>query len=157
MNSPQNNNKPKPLNNLINSDFNYQQNFSPPGISELNCLYPQQYNFTNDNDYKEKINNTNNKYKYPENNLIYQNYTPQNNIYNNGNNNNINNNFINYNGNGRINLITRNVITQEEKEKKRKKQMEYNEELKKQIEEKNKRIKNPKINFRRTKRTLFKK
>ena len=41
MNYPRNYNNQKPQNNLIDSDFNYQQNFSPPGISELNRLYPQ--------------------------------------------------------------------------------------------------------------------
>ena len=45
MNYPQNYNNQKPKNNLIDSDFNYQQNFSPPGISELNRLYPQKNNF----------------------------------------------------------------------------------------------------------------
>ena len=129
MNSLKNNTKIIPSNNLINTDFNYQQNFSPPGKSEMNRLYPQKNNYINDQD---------NKNKYPENNLIYQNYNPppQKNI----NMNKIsNNNLINYNGNERVNLITGNQISKEEKEKKRKKQMEYNEELKRQIEEKNKR------------------
>ena len=135
---PQNySSKIKPSNNLINADFNYQQNFSPPGISEMNHLYPQKNNFINDKD----NNNIHNKNNYPENNLIYQNYIPhqKNIVYNIPNNNMNNNNLINYNGNERVNLITRNQISKEEKEKKRKKQMEYNEELKRQIEEKNKR------------------
>ena len=67
---PQNySSKIKPSNNLINADFNYQQHFSPPGISEMNHLYPQKNNFINDKD----NNNIHNKNNYPENNLIYQN------------------------------------------------------------------------------------
>ena len=134
MNSLKNNTKVNPSNNLINNDFNYQQNFSPPGKSEMNRLCPQKNNYIND---KDNINIHNNKNNYPENNLIYQNYIPP---QKNSNTNKIsNNNLINYNGNERVNLITGNQISKEEKEKKRKKQMEYNEELKRQIEEKNKR------------------
>ena len=139
MNSLKNNIKVRPSNNLINTDYNYQQNFSPSDIREMNRLFPQKNNFIDD---KDKINIHNNKSNFPENNLIYQNYIPlkkNNNIDNTSNYNMNNNNLINYNGNERVNLITRNQMSKEEQEKKRKKQMEYNEDLKKQIEEKNKR------------------
>ena len=73
---PQNySSKIKPSNNLINADFNYQQNFSPPGIIESNRLFPQKNNFINDNDYKNKNSSKNYKNKYSENNVIYQKYS----------------------------------------------------------------------------------
>ena len=98
----QNYNQTKPLNNLIDSDFNYQQNFSPPGTSGSNRLYPQKNNFINDKD-NRNINKDNN---YPKNNLIYQDYIPPSqNKYNISN-----NNLIDYDGNKPTSLITRDKL-----------------------------------------------
>ena len=126
----QNYNQTKPSNNLIDSDFNYQQNFSPPGTSGSNRLYPQKNNFINDKD-NRNINKDNN---YPKNNLIYQDYIPPSqNKYNISN-----NNLIDYDGNKPTSLITRDKLNEKEIEMKRKKQMKYNEELNRQVEEKKK-------------------
>ena len=145
-------------NNLINAEFEYPQDYQNQNI---NNAYLQHNNFINKNkDIKPNNNLINN-------NLIYQDYN-QPNFYNDPkrqkqeeyrrildqqriqdlerkekireipnmqNNNNFRNNNINDNTNK---IITRPQMNEEEKAKHRKKQMEYNEILRKQIEEKNK-------------------
>ena len=163
INNPQNY-KPKIQNNLINSEFDYQQDFSQPKVS--NEFFPYNNFINNPNNNKPNNNLINN-------NLIYQNYN-QPNIYNQQKNSNYyldpkrkkqeeykimldqqrlqnykikeknreipNNNFINNNINQTTNkFITKPQMTEEESIKKKNKQMEYYETLKKQIEEKNRR------------------
>ena len=77
INNPQNY-KPKIQNNLINSEFDYQQDFSQPKVS--NEFFPYNNFINNPNNNKPNNNLINN-------NLIYQNYN-QPNIYNQQQNNN---------------------------------------------------------------------
>ena len=135
-------------NNLINTGLDYHQDFS---IQGMNNNYLQHNNYINNNNDIKPNNNLIN------NNLIYQDYN-QYNIYNDPRNKQELNErdlgqqkIQNYemkekskvlpnNLNGNINkLITRPQMNEEEKAKHRKKQKEYNEELRKQIEEKRRR------------------
>ena len=154
--------EPKIQNNLINSEFNYQQDFSHPQVN--NEFIPHNNFILNTNNNKPNNNLINN-------NLIYQNYNQPYNLEQNINyylnpkrkkqeeykrmldqqrlqNLNIkekkreisNNNFINNNINETTNkYITKPQMTEEDRIKNKNKQKEYRESLKKQIEEKNRR------------------
>jgi len=156
--------KPKIQNNLINSEFDYQEDFSHPQVSNTFIPYNNFINNTNNNKFNNNIIN---------NNLIYQDYNEPN-IYNQEQNSNyyldpkrkkqeeckkmldeqrlqnyeiqkkkrgmLNYNFTHNNINENTNkYITKPQVSEEERIKNKNKQMEYHETLRKQIEEKNRR------------------
>ena len=138
-------------NNLINTELEYQQDFFNQKMD-----FQYQNNFINNNNISKKNNN------YINNNLIYQNNNESNLLFDQKkikqehyrkiqdqenfemkgkieNNNFINNNIFNDINNNTNKVITRHQMNEEEKKQYRKKQMKYNEELRKQVEEKKKR------------------